>query len=54
MAPTFRVTVSGALAEGAGEELLLRYEGAALSAGVPSVLSPAAAVPWLLRSVARG
>lgn len=34
--------------------LLLRYEGAALSAGVPSVLSPAACVPYLVRCVAEG
>jgi len=46
--------IAGLRATVTGEELLLRYEGAALSAGVPTVLSPAAAVPWLLRSVSRG
>ena len=37
-----------------GDNLALRYEGAAVSAGVPSVLSPAACVPYLVRSVAEG
>ena len=37
-----------------GDELLLRYEGAAVSAGFPSVLSPAVCVPYLLRAVADG
>lgn len=46
--------IAGLSATVTGEELLLRYEGAALSAGVPAVLSPAACVPWLLRSVAQG
>ena len=46
--------IAGLRATVTGEELLLRYEGAALAAGVPTVLSPAAAVPWLLRSVSRG
>ena len=46
--------VAGISATVTGEELLLRYEGAALSAGVPVVLSPAACVPYLLRSVAEG
>ena len=46
--------LAGISATVTGEELLLRYEGAALSAGVPAVLSPAACVPYLLRSVAQG
>ena len=46
--------VAGISATVTGEELLLRYEGAALSAGVPMALSPAACVPYLLRSVAEG
>ena len=46
--------LSGLSATVTGEELLLRYEGAALSAGVPPVLSPAACVPYLVRSVAEG
>lgn len=37
-----------------GEELLLSYEGAALSAGIPQVLSPAVCVPYLLRAVTQG
>lgn len=46
--------LSGLSATVTGEQLLLRYEGAAVSAGVPSVLSPAACVPYLVRSVAEG
>ena len=46
--------LAGISATVTGKELLLRYEGAALSAGVPAVLSPAACVPYLLRSVAQG
>ena len=46
--------VAGISATVTGEELLLRYEGAALSAGVPAVLSPAVCVPYLVRSVADG
>ena len=46
--------LAGISATVTGEELLLRYEGAAISAGVPTVLSPAACVPYLLRSVADG
>ncbi len=37
-----------------GDELLLRYEGAALPAGKADVLSPALCIPWLVRSVAEG
>ena len=46
--------LAGLSATVSGEELLLRYEGAALSAGVPQFLSPAACVPYLVRSVAEG
>lgn len=46
--------LAGLSATVAGEELLLRYEGAALSAGVPSMLSPAAGVPFLVRAVSGG
>lgn len=46
--------VAGISATVSGEEMVLRYEGAALSVPVPAVLSPAACVPWLLRSVAQG
>jgi hypothetical protein len=46
--------LAGISATVTGEEMLLRYEGAALSAGVPLVISPAACVPYLLRSVADG
>lgn len=46
--------LSGLCATVTGEELLLRYEGAALSAGVPDYISPAACVPYLLHAVAEG
>lgn len=46
--------VAGISATVTGEELLLRYDGAALAAGVPMALSPAACVPYLLRCVAEG
>ena len=46
--------LAGLSATVTGDELLLRYEGAALSAGTPIVLSPAACVPYLIRSVADG
>ena len=46
--------LAGLSATVTGEELMLRYEGAALSAGVPLVISPAACVPYLLRSVGDG
>lgn len=46
--------IAGISATVTGEELLLRYEGAALAAGVPPVLSPAACVPYLVRAVAEG
>ena len=46
--------LAGLSATVSGEELLLRYEGAALSAGVPQYLSPAACVPYLVRSVTEG
>ena len=46
--------LAGLSATVSGEDLLLRYEGAALSAGVPQYLSPAACVPYLVRSVTDG
>jgi hypothetical protein len=46
--------VSGISATVSGEEMVLRYEGAALSVPVPAVLSPAVCVPYLVRSVTEG
>ncbi len=46
--------IAGISATVTGEKLMLTYDGAALSAGVPMVLSPAACVPYLLRAVSDG
>lgn len=46
--------VAGISATVSGEEMVLRYEGAALSVPVPAVLSPAVCVPYLVRAVAAG
>lgn len=46
--------IAGISATVTGEKLMLTYDGAALSAGTPMVLSPAACVPYLLRAVSDG
>ena len=46
--------VSGISATVSGEEMVLRYDGAALSVPVPAALSPAVCVPYLVRAVAAG
>ena len=46
--------IAGISATVTGEEMMLAYDGAALSAGVPMALSPAACIPYLMRAVSEG
>ncbi len=46
--------IAGISATVTGEELMLSYDGAALSAGVPMALSPAACVPYLVGALSDG
>lgn len=46
--------VAGISATVSGDEMLVNYGGAAVSAGTPPVLSPANCVPYLLHAAAQG